>query len=204
MERKNIMEVKTLPTLKNIMHSASTIILGLVLKKTPTIQKIMVRKFLKRKSEKFPLITFIYMEVPKNERNRLNILEGHSSDYPKIYHIRGNDILVCCTTASDVTMNQSFEAVESYYLDDMKQNVLEQNVIEQNVIEQNVIEQNVLEPDNIKPDDIENIKEKDVGKITQDPDLERLVLMNKKYDNMKIQFVHEIARRKKIENQQLN
>ena len=88
----NIVEVKNVSDLKHIVGKNMTVILGLVLPSTDNKTKVMIRKFLKRKSEKFPLLTFVYMEVSNKDRvSSLNILQGDDDDYPKVYHIRGGN-----------------------------------------------------------------------------------------------------------------
>src|SRR5437868_4871375 len=117
MSRSNILEVTDLIDLKSIMGSCVTVILGFTLPETSDELKIAVRKFLKRKSESFQLITFVYMEVSEAQRQKLNILKGEIEDYPKIYHIRGgNTILLTLLSANKETMNESFEAVEDHYI----------------------------------------------------------------------------------------
>jgi hypothetical protein len=121
MNKSNIVEVTNLFDLKQIMQSCMTVILGFTVPVTPDDAKVMVRKFLKRKAEKFPLITFVYMEVSDQDRQTLNILRGTIDQYPKIYHIRqGNDVLVNVQAANIKTINKSFDEVEKYYIEDMK------------------------------------------------------------------------------------
>ena len=168
MSKSNIIEVTKLSDLKNIMESRLTVILGFTTPYTANKLKIIIRRFLKRKSEIFPLITFIYMEVSDTDRSSLNILKGEPSDYPKIYHIRGgNNILVSVQSATEETLNESFEAAEPFYIKEM-------NVS--------------LEDDSIKEKTLENKK-----------NLEKLVLLNKMCDDIKLNTIKDIASRKKIE-----
>jgi len=121
MSRSNILEVTNLSDLKSIIEMCVTVILGFTVHDTPNELKVQVRKFLKRKSEQFPLITFVYMEVSDEDRKTLNILGGEPEDYPKIFHIRGgNTILVSVPSATVETMNESFAAVEDRYVKEMK------------------------------------------------------------------------------------
>lgn len=103
------------------MSSCITVIAGFTTPTTPQDLKVFIRKFLKRKSEQFPLITFVYMEVSDSDRNTLNILRGNLSDYPRIYHIRGgNNIMVAVDSANEETITESFKQVEKLYIDEMK------------------------------------------------------------------------------------
>lgn len=121
MSRSNILEVTNLSDLKEIMESCVTVILGFTTPETPKDLKVFIRKFLKRKAERFPLITFVYMEVSESDRKTLNILRGEPKDYPKIYHIRGgNNILVAVEAADEEKINESFAAAEQFYVKEMK------------------------------------------------------------------------------------
>jgi hypothetical protein len=129
----NILEVTNLPDLKWIISSCMTVVLGFTTKDTPHDRKVEVRKFLKRKSELFPLIKFVYMEVTDEDRQKLNILGGETSDYPKIYHIRGgNNVLMHLFEANEKSMNESFKMIEHIYNDDKKlfQEALKKNMLD--------------------------------------------------------------------------
>ena len=116
----NIMEVSNLTDLKKIVSSHITIIIGFTLPSTPQKLKIIIRKFLKQKSISYPTLTFVYMVVSDKDRNTLSILKGDDCDYPKIYHIRdGKNILVEVLSATQETINESFNSVEKYYIDEI-------------------------------------------------------------------------------------
>lgn len=122
MSRSNIVEVTNLQDLKEIMESCVTVIMGFTTPHTSKELKIVVRKFLKRKAEQFPLITFVYMEVSDENRTTLNILRGGPEDYPKIFHIRdGNNFLVAVNAATEETIYESFAAAEQFYIKEMKE-----------------------------------------------------------------------------------
>lgn len=117
MSRSNILEVTNLTDLKSIVGTCVTVILGFTTPETPSERKIMVRKFLKRKAEQFPLIKFVYMEVSDEDRKTLSILGGSVKDYPKIHHIRdGRNCLIEISNADEESMNDSFKAVEHIYI----------------------------------------------------------------------------------------
>ena len=171
MSKSNIIEVKKLSVLKEIMETRLTVILGFTIPHTPDKMKIIIRRFLKRKSEIFPLITFIYMEVLDNDRSSLNILKGEPEDYPKIYHIRGgNNILVSVQAATEETLNESFEAAEPFYLKEMN------------------------EKENNSEEETKKNLEQDKKK-----NLEKLVLLNKMCDDVKLNTIKDISMRKKLE-----
>ena len=177
----NIYEVTTLEDLKSLMESNVTVILGLTCSNTPNSTKAMIRKFLKRKSEKFHLITFIYMHVSDDHRNTgsLNILKG--DNYPKVYHIRNNNqVLVSVEDADYEGIYESFNQVEKYYIKEMEDL---QNKQTSNTQNNNTLPEHFTDP----------ILEKQ-------QQLEKLVYLNTKYDNMKTDLLKEIKRRKTMEN----
>jgi hypothetical protein len=179
----NIFEVKNLEDLKTLMESNITVILGLTCNSTDSKTKVMIRKFLKRKSEKFSLITFIYMNVSEEYRQKgsLNILKG--DNYPKVYHIRNsNQVLVSVEDADYEGIYESFNQVEKYYLQEMKE------FKNKEVLDNGEKKIQVLEPEQyIDP------------KIEKQKQLEKLVYLNSRYDNMKLDLIKEIRRRKKLE-----
>lgn len=177
MSSNNIFEVAKLEDLKSLMESNITVILGLTCSLTDNKTKIMIRKFLKRKSEQFSLITFIYMEVLEEYRKTgsLNILKG--DNYPKVYHIRNsNQLLLSVEDADYDGIYDSFSQVEKYYLKEMEDFKNKKLEVSDNSVELN-----------INP------------KITKQEQLEKLVYLNNKYDSMKVDLIKEIKRRKQLE-----
>jgi hypothetical protein len=243
--QQNIMEITNLVDLKYIMSSCVTVIAGFTTPYTPQKLKVYIRKFLKRKSENYPLITFVYMEVSDADRKTLNILKGGIDDYPRIYHIRGgNNIMVEVNAANEETISASFKQVEKLYVDEMK--AFQQHIKNKNISDTD--EKIDSNDDQIISDDPDeesehvqilkksqkntktnkklqtsnneqyNINQQDNNLITQnetqndqtpeqqiDPvlekkkNLEKLVLLNKKCDELKLNMVKEIAKRKKME-----
>lgn len=241
----NIMEVTNIDDLKKIMKTCETLVLGFTTPKTPNESKNIVRKFLKRKSEIFRLITFVYMEVSDSDRLVLNILSGPEESFPKMYHIRnGKDILVSVQAANIESINESFKAVEPYYIDEMKnfqkqfaemrkkQNKKNEKKQNSESVSDNLVDSKSDEPTEELPKVQELPKVKELSKVqelsktedqlkkqkqeqeeplaTQQQDkndpvlekkmnLEKLVHVNKTYDDMKISLLHNITKRKKIE-----
>jgi hypothetical protein len=240
MSRVNIIEVTNLSDLKSIMESNTTVILGVTVSKTSHNQKVIVRRFLKRKSEQFPLITFVYMDLLDQDRNTLNILKGRDIDFPKLYHIRdGCDIAVTVTQADEEKMQESFNDVEQIYIKEMK--IFQDMMAKKNGIKtknqndtpisnegydnrnnnsHNLINNesnNEENEDNCEDDDMKKIKfsfqndnnsnkpNKDIQQpkinplIEKKKNLEKLTSLNKKYDDMRLDFAKEITKRKKTE-----
>jgi FlaA1/EpsC-like NDP-sugar epimerase len=179
----NIFEVTNLKDLKTLMESNVTVILGLTCDSVDNKTKVMIRKFLKRKSEQFSLITFIYMDV--SEKNRtittLNILKG--DNYPKVYHIRNNNqVLVSIVDADYEGVYESFSQVEKYYLKEMDDFKNHTSIDNKPSEKQSIIQEHIMDP-----------------KLEKQKQLEKLVYINSRYDNMRIDLIKEIKRRKKLE-----
>ena len=248
MSGSNILQVTDLKDLKEIMESCVTVILGFTTPKTPTDLKIFIRKFLKRKAEKFPFITFVYMEVSDSDRQSLNILRADHSMFPKIYHIRnGNTILVQVDAATEETIVESFASAEQFYIDEMREiqkkikekslkntkKEIDSSDTEISIKVSDKSDNNKLSKKNNKSlktnisgqkqsqDQIQNQSQDQIQNQSQaliqpqtqnqtqdltDPsvakkiNLEKLVLLNKKADDLKIDLVKNISQRKKLEN----
>lgn len=246
MSRSNILEVTNLSVLKEIMESCVTVILGFTTPETPKDLKVLIRKFLKRKAERFPLITFVYMEVSDRDRQTLNILRGEPKDYPKIYHIRGgNNILVAVESADEEKINESFAAAEQFYVKEMKafqKKIKEENTkgntsdtpisdkrdddddfeisISDEDKPKNPITKSSQKQNNKQPEqDEQDVENSQNGQNKQNSmaiqpeesltqlnpvmekkkNLEKLVLLNKTSDNMKLDLIKNVAKRKKLE-----
>ncbi len=221
----NIMEIINVDDLKKIMSTSETLVMGFTVPETSNELKNVVRKFLKRKSEIFKLITFVYMEVSESDRCVLNILKGSENTFPKIFHIRnGKDILVSVQAANSDTIKESFKAVEKYYIEEMKNFQKEYSEMKKIQIEENSsdsdkknIKSSKLQQDNnektanwvtgLTPDEYCEQKQEDGDEQLDKNDpvlekkinLEKLVHVNKTYDEMKINLLHNITKRKKIE-----
>lgn len=117
---RNILQVTNLSDLKTIVASSMTVIAGFTIKSTPNELKIFIRKFLKRTSESFPYITFVYMDVHESDRGTLSLLKGDDDTYPKVIHIRdGNTILVSVEGAMPQDILDSFNVVKKVYIKEM-------------------------------------------------------------------------------------
>jgi hypothetical protein len=122
MSRQNIIEVNTMTDLRDVITSNVTVVVGITTPDTNSDLKIFIRKFLKRRSEQFHLIKFVYMDVSDKLRGSLNILSGNDDDFPKIIHIRdGNCILAMVTGATPELILENFKEVESVYTKEMKE-----------------------------------------------------------------------------------
>jgi len=120
MSQTNIWEAVTLIDLATLIRTNLTVILGLTLPETDDRDKQMIRKFLKEKSKHFPLITFVYMEVPSNCMGKLGIINKDKSTYPILYHIRdGNKVMTTIENADEAGIYEDFAETEAFYVREM-------------------------------------------------------------------------------------
>lgn len=214
----NCYEVTNLIDLREVIESNVTVILGLTTCRTTDNEKIMIRKFLKRKSELFPMLTFVYMEVSDAilRGNVPGIIKKHKDMYPVVYHIRdGNQILVEIEKADYDAVYGSFNDVEGYYIREYReyQDLMRKKHNNQNTPNSDTELDDI--PDNssyIDQDQIDQINTQIPNNMNQiqtqdqvNPELEKrrtlekLVLLNEKYDELKINLFNEIKQRKKSE-----
>ena len=217
-----------------------TVVIGFTTHCTKPELRVFIRKFLKRKSEKFPQITFVHMVVSDQDRNTLNILKGSLEEYPKIFHIReGNKILISSNAITKETINDSFEHIENLYEGELKnyqkyaQNKNNKTNKTKPIVTGSDNDGSVDDLDNpsngidcgadggsnhgadggsnqgidSKSDlAIDNPQKSLSSNQELDPDLEKkktlekLVFLNKKSDDLKLNMVKEIAKRKRMEN----
>jgi hypothetical protein len=224
----NLFEVNNVNDLKEIMSENMTVILGLTIKSTNNKKKIMIRKFLKEKSKSFPLLTFVYMVIPEEDRpskdkKSISIFYGNDDKFPKIYHIRdGNQIIVEALNVDKEAVYESFSAAEPYYLKEMENNKKDKPKYTININNSESNENNEeLDKDNNdnnennnNSDNNDNNKEiEQIEQIEQDNEnneelekeknLEKLLFMNKHYDKVKLNLIKEVKRRKKLEKERL-
>lgn len=119
----NIHQVVDFTQLKTIVSSNPTVVLGLVCPTTSKSDKIMIKKFLKRKSEIYSLIQFVYFDLTKSdiENTGLEIVYKDYDAYPLVYHIRDHNKIACEVVCATIdSLKESFEALEPYYIKDQE------------------------------------------------------------------------------------
>ena len=213
MSRANIFEVKTLADLRDIITLNVTVVVGVTIPDTDKDLKIFIRKFLKRQSERFHLITFVYIDIPDELRGQLNILSGSDEDFPKVVHIRdGNGILAMVTGATPEMIIKNFGEVDALYTREM--NEVEEYINKNKKTDNNTVQQKSKQalktktqttPENDNTEDGNQDTSRDTKQQTQpnqvvvlSPEiekkikLEKLVFLTKKSDAMKIEIVKEV------------
>ena len=195
----NICQVIDLPQLKSIVSSNMTVIIGLVCPNTMNKNKVFIKKFLKRKSEKFPQIQFVFIDLTKEQiaNTKLAIVSHDYEDYPLIYHIRdGNKILCEVKQADEISAKESFAEIEPYYKKEMESEYSE-SVID------------VYDNDkNDKSDIGESVKEDEIADNEDEIDNQTRLQLNRKiceaiedrYEKMQKKLFDTVKERFKIEN----
>lgn len=134
----NIWEIKNYKDIENILDIGKIVIIGLTVKENKNKEKIIIRKFLKEKSKEYKNINFVYMNVGEFDFGKLNILDDNIDSYPMVYHLQLSDILVHVKCADKQSLDESFKAVEEYYINekiaecDENVNLLINKMIEKN------------------------------------------------------------------------
>jgi hypothetical protein len=203
MASRNIWEVKNINDFAYLLKHNFTVVAGLVLSDNTEQQKITMRKFLKEKSKKFYLITFVYFKVPKEILGSFGIIKEDKKLYPILYHIReSEDVVAWVFNADWKSMVNCFNAMEKYYLKEMEKYECENQKNPEN--NENDENQDSLE----NPENSENQENKKVDKlqVPNEPDpmtekkkhLEKCKVIIDKYESEKEKFIKEIGNRKKI------
>jgi hypothetical protein len=124
MSNKNIHQITDFSHLKRLVSENLTVVIGFICSTTSKSERIVVKKFLKRKSELFPLLQFVYMELTDRqiENTKLDIIDQDYDSYPMIYHIRdGNKVLCEVKSADSDAIYESFDQVAPYYRSEMEE-----------------------------------------------------------------------------------
>jgi len=67
MSDRNIHQITEFSQLKKLVSENLTVVIGFTCPSTTKSERIMIKKFLKRKSEHFPLIQFVFMELGEEQ-----------------------------------------------------------------------------------------------------------------------------------------
>jgi hypothetical protein len=177
-------------------------ILGVVLDTTPKIQKIYIRKWLKRMSKKYSNILFIYHCVSESELGNMTLLIEDKNKYPLVYHIVDvSNIIIRIENANDEAINSSFEQVKGYYIQDMQQKELNNN--DDEITDDNNESDKSYKESQIKTDKEKIIlkrKESKFDKQLEKNKLEEKVeLLNEHAEEFKKDFLTDIKERKLME-----
>lgn len=124
MSNRNIHQITDFSHLKRMVSENLTVIIGFMCPISSKNEKVMVKKFLKRKSELFPLVQFVYMELTDEQikTTKLDIIDRDPDMYPMIYHIRdGNKVLCEVKAADNDSIYESFDQVAPYYKAEMEE-----------------------------------------------------------------------------------
>jgi hypothetical protein len=123
MANRNIHQITDFSQLKKIVSKNLTVVIGMICSTTSNESKIMVKKFLKRKAELFPLVQFVFINLSDEQiqHTKLEIVSDDYDLYPLIYHIRDGNKIACKVENADYESTYgSFNQIAPYYTKDME------------------------------------------------------------------------------------
>lgn len=194
---------------KSLVNSRKEfIILTLVLEKNDKHIKSMIRKFIKKKSQKYLNLTFIYYVVQKDDLGKINpILGTDLSKYPKMYHIFDvEDILGCVESIdNDECLDDLFSNLEDKFynrdLRDFLKNGKTRHVSyddgQNSNYQSNESSNRVPKP--VNQIGITQNNEYTDPKIERKKFIDKLLLLRSKADEYFIEFLEDCKKRKKEE-----
>lgn len=132
----NIWEVVCVSDLIKILKDSPQqfIILGIVLETTPKSNQVIIKKFLKEKSKKFPNMKFLYFKANQKDLGKISLLDKDETKYPYVYHIYDTtNIFIKVHSANQQSLIEAFNEGEQYY----KKNLQEYLLMKQQIEHQN-------------------------------------------------------------------
>jgi hypothetical protein len=122
---QNIWQIDNITDLIDFLKNSNVdyITLSIVLKTTDADLKSCIKKFTKRKAEKFPNVTFLYFTVQQSDFGKISFLSHDKSSYPMMLHIKtsSNDIMTIVESINDQDdMEKCWELVEDHYIANLK------------------------------------------------------------------------------------
>lgn len=177
----NIQQITDFSVLKNIVSNNLTVVIGLTCPESTTEAKIMIKKFLKRKSELFPLIQFVYMDLSADQilKTKLEIVKKDYDLYPLVYYIRdGNKILCTVTGCTEELAYETFDELSPIFKREMKEfsekakNIQTTKTTKTNKTTKSAKKSNVIfNIDSEAEIEIEKAKDSDVSMVNHNPNL---------------------------------
>jgi hypothetical protein len=195
---QNLWQVVNMDDLLYFLRSGKNkiIVLSLVLLNTDEIIKRNIRKFIKRKSEIYTNITFLYYAIRDTDFKRISIISGNKDEYPKMCHIYNvTELLVEVTSIDNIDiLESSFKKLHNYYINFIEN----ENDIDVPKQLDNKNESKISTPQTPLSTNINNeiIKNPVVEKKKF---IEKISLIKQKSDDYNIEFMRECQKRKKEE-----
>lgn len=200
-----------------------TVLAIVLLKGEDNIKKI-IKKFIKEKSKLYPHITFLYYVVRNEDFGRASFVTNKTQEYPKLCHIYNITEMLIEVKSIDCVeaMELSFEQLEDYYNDCEKEarnvdnndnnnddNNGNNDNNDNNDNDNNVNQKNVSTKNNKSTNvSIGNVGMQGADIIRTDPvterkkQLEKLTLIQDKWNEYTIEFLKDCQKRKKEEEKQ--
>lgn len=184
------------------------IVLTMVLLNTEEDLKKDIRRFIKRKSEKYPNIIFLYYAVRDDDFGRISIISKNKKEYPKMCHIYNvTDLLVEVSGIDNVEiLKSSFKKLNNYYKNFKEDAKISEksDEIKQPVITDKEHNENNFQQENIF-NQVQDVQDKQpeinpVNLIVEQKKFnQKLELLKKVADDYNIDFFRECQKRKKEE-----
>lgn len=119
MSQNNLLQVVTMDDLLYLLGNGKNkiIVLSLVLTKSDEIMKRKIKKFIKKKSELYTNVLFLYYIVRNEDFGRISFLTKNKTEYPKMCHIFDKTELLLEVASIDNIdiLEESFHKVDGYY-----------------------------------------------------------------------------------------
>jgi len=207
----NIWEIVTLNDLVKILKSSEKkfVIAAITLDSTPKNIIKTLKKFLVHYAEIYKNLTFLYYKADKKDLGRISFMSKNEDEYPFVYHIYDtSEIFVSVNRANGDSILEAFNAVEEYYKKDLNSYLSEKSETDKTyktdkteksniTINSNLNDTNNVSLEKIKQDDLEaemNRKALQYQKL-----LEKISVFDKKKELYNIEFLEDIKKRKKDE-----
>jgi len=199
---ENIWQVDMFSDLVNFLKNGSKkfIVLSLVLPNTKSDIRSCIKKFIKRKAEIFPNVTFLFYTVQPQDFNKISFIKNDINVYPKmcyIYNITEMEVEVESIDCYDV-LEESFEAIENkldYHLKKIYPLQLQQSHQSSEKSSGSVenTQQLANQQNYAQTDEIKNMQ------IEQRKMFKKLAFLKQRADDYTLEFIEDCRQRKKEE-----
>ena len=119
MSQNNLLQVVTMDDLLYLLGNGKNkiIVLSLVLPKSDETIKKKIKKFIKKKSEIYNSVLFLYYIVKNEDFDKISLITKNKLEYPKMCHIYNKtDLLLEVASIDNIEiLESSFQKVDTHY-----------------------------------------------------------------------------------------
>ncbi len=188
MSQNNLLQVITMDDLLYLLGNGKNkiIVLSLVLPKSDETIKKKIKKFIKKKSELYNNVLFLYYIVKNEDFEKISLITKNKLEYPKMCHIYNKTELLLEVASIDnmEILESSFQKVDSHY---KKFRYIEEQKIEKDDKHDYHSEEIIEEHDTKNPI------------VDKKKYAEKLELLKKYVDDYNVDFFKDCQKRKKDE-----